>query len=438
MSQQQDISRLKEQAISYCHSNDLLILNENSSEEVHAPITLSPYPFPSLAFQTSLLLQPHFNILSLNLPSHPLYTNLLEKVKLVDSFVRDLYDCINHASRFEFGVLRSDYMLDDDDNSLKQVELNTVSVSLFGLSPKVTEFHKLNHGNVPENNTLNLTCEAFKQTDALYRSTYNIGRTTAILMVVHEEERNVYDQGAFVATAGLPVLRKTFLELEQISITDETLIVDEYEISIVYWRTGYAPSHYQTCNNAWSIRRRIEQARAIKCPSISLQLTGMKKVQELLALNPSVLVDLDLPQDLANVFVEFYDPTIIVDLCKDKDALSKLVVKPQREGGGNNTYGEKIIDIKDGVKATPAAFVVMQLINSIKHSTTAIRDTVVVQFEGIPELGIYGVLLAEKIDDKWKVHANHTTGYLLRTKPTGENEGGVVHGVSFLDSPELY
>ena len=64
-----------------------------------------------------------------------------------------------------------------------------------------------------------------------------------------------------------------------------------------------------------------------------------------------------------------------------------------------------------------------------------------VQFEGVSELGIYGVLLAERTDGQrgaWKVHLNHEAGYLLRTKPVGENEGGVVHGVSFLDSPGIW
>lgn len=400
-------------------------------------MTLSPHPFPALAFQKSLLLQPHFNSLSVNLHSHPLYLNLLEKVKLVDSFVRDSHDCINYASRFEFGILRSDYML-DRCNNLKQVELNTFSVSLFGLSPKVTGFHKLENENVPENNALHLICDAFRQADALYRLTYNVHKATAILMMIHENERNLYDQNAFIEAVDLPVLRRTFSEMGQMSIIDELLSIDDYEISVVYWRTGYAPSHYQACDDAWKTRRRIEQSRAIKCPSIGMQLTGMKKVQELLALNPSILGDLNLPNDLKDVFTDFYDPANILDLCKDKDTLAKLVVKPQREGGGNNTYREKILDIMDSVKSTPDAYVVMQLIDSIKHLTTAIRDAKEVHFEGIAELGIYGVLLAERIDDGWKIHLNSTTGYLLRTKPAGENEGGVVHGVSFLDSPALY
>lgn len=432
------MSQLKERATLYCHANDLLILKEDGSEAVHAPMTLSPYPFPSLAFQASLSLQPHFNSLSLGLAPHPLYLNLLEKVKLADSFVKDLYDCINHASKFEFGVLRSDYMLDKCNNSLKQVELNTISVSLFGLSPKVTKFHRLDHANVPENNALDLICGAFRQADKLYKLTYNVDKATTILMIVHEKERNIHDQNAFAKTVGLPVLRRTFSELGRMSVIDETLVVDDHEVSIVYWRTGYAPSHYQICNDAWSVRRRIERSRAIKCPSINAQLVGMKKVQELLALNPSILVDLNLPKDLADVFTQFYDPTSITDLCKDKDVLPQLIVKPQREGGGNNTYGEKIIDIKDDVESIPDAYVIMQLIDAIKHHAVAIRDTKVVQFEGIAELGIYGVLLAEKTDGGWETHSNLTTGYLLRTKPAGEDEGGVVHGVSFLDSPDLY
>ena len=117
-------------------------------------------------------------------------------------------------------------------------------------------------------------------------------------MVVHEEERNIYDQKAFIAASRVsPFCVRLSPSLTHVSI-GETLAIDGYEISIVYWRTGYAPAHYQTCNDAWGIRARIEQSRAIKCPSINLQLTGMKKVQELLALNPAMLADLNVSEDL--------------------------------------------------------------------------------------------------------------------------------------------
>ena len=167
-----DVSLFKEIAISYCYANDLLILKEDNSEKVHAPMTLCPYPFPYAAFQDSPCFNLDFNLLSLNLPSHPLYRDLLERVKWVDSFVNDLYACANHESRFEFGVLRSDYLEEETSAALKQVELNTVSVSLFGLSPKVTGFHGLRHKDVRENDALNVISEAFRQANELYKQTY--------------------------------------------------------------------------------------------------------------------------------------------------------------------------------------------------------------------------------------------------------------------------
>lgn len=57
--------------------------------------------------------------------------------------------------------------------------------------------------------------------------------------------------------------------------------IDEKEIAVAYFRTGYIPSNY--VDNSYEGWLLIEKSAAIKCPNIDLQLVTFKKVQEALA-----------------------------------------------------------------------------------------------------------------------------------------------------------
>lgn len=60
------------------------------------------------------------------------------------------------------------------------------------------------------------------------------------------------------------------------------LIVNNYTVSVVYYRCGYEPGQYHT-KKEWNARLLIERSLAIKCPSIQYHLAGTKKVQQTLA-----------------------------------------------------------------------------------------------------------------------------------------------------------
>lgn len=57
---------------------------------------------------------------------------------------------------------------------------------------------------------------------------------------------------------------------------------DDFEVAVVYFRSGYEPDHYVT-QGEWDARLMIERSLAIKCPSIQYHLAGTKKVQQELA-----------------------------------------------------------------------------------------------------------------------------------------------------------
>jgi hypothetical protein len=116
--------------------------------------------------------------------------------------------------------------------------------------------------------------------------------------VVQSPERNIFDQRHLeyqlkISASPIPVFRLPFADiLSQTSIADtpkRQLLYHSpsnpsktFEVSVVYFRAGYGPSDYPN-EAAWKARLHIERSNAIKCPTILTQLSGAKKVQQVLA-----------------------------------------------------------------------------------------------------------------------------------------------------------
>ena len=116
------------------------------------------------------------------------------------------------------------------------------------------------------------------------------------------------------------------------------------------------------------------------------------------------------------------------------------MLKPQREGGGNNIYGLKIPpfikSLGDDSKKY-RGYILMALIEPPALRNSIFRNGDVKSGEVIGELGIYGVCL-------WRgghgqkggpdILANWEAGHLLRTKGRESEEGGVAAGFGAVDS----
>jgi glutathione synthase len=115
----------------------------------------------------------------------------------------------------------------------------------------------------------------------------------------------------------------------------------------------------------------------------------------------------------------------------------KYVLKPQREGGGNNIYRS---DIPGFLKSLPNvshynAYILMELIQPPPLSNSIIREGKVITGPVIGELGVYGTIVWH---EDGRTIQNEMAGWLLRTKGKGVNEGGVAAGFGCVDSVCLY
>lgn len=246
------------------------------------------------------------------------------------------------------------------------------------------------------------------------------------------------------------------------------------EISVVYFRSGYTPTDYPT-SREWSTRLLLERSLAIKCPSIALQLSGAKKIQQVLAapgllsrflsvgttsshLSPPPTSSL-FPADAAQLLTSFTalypldtSPAGESALTLVHSAPERFVLKPQREGGGNNVYRNDIppyltaLATKDVGKASGEplereGYILMDLIEPPEGAECIMvraGEATGERKEVVSELGVFGVALFRRAEGGGaEVLVNETVGHLLRTKGKESDEGGVAVGFSVIDSPLL-
>jgi glutathione synthetase len=285
-----------------------------------------------------------------------------------------------------------------------------------------------------------------------------------ILFLVQYPERNIFDQRHLeyeleMADAKMPVFRLAFADVLKhttLANTSKRQLVyhaphnpgKTYEVAVVYFRCGYGPSDYPD-ESAWKARLQIESSNAIKCPSVLSQLAGAKKVQQVLATptnsTTSILKrfmkdsDNSVISNIQKTFTNIYplDDTPAGlqarKLALDSELCKGYVLKPQREGGGNNTYRSAIPPfLKSLPESHWKSFILMEIITPPPVHNMILRNGVVEKGGVICELGIYGTCLWSQ--QSGKILLNQEAGYLLRTKGDKSEEGGVAAGFGAMDS----
>ncbi|CAN4108692.1 unnamed protein product [Withania somnifera] len=457
------LQNLAYDALVWCSLRGLVVGDRNSERSgtvpgvgmVHAPVALLPISFPESHWKQACEVAPIFNELVDRVSQDGEFLQQsLSRTKQVDPFTSRLLEIhskmleINKIEEIRLGLHRSDYMLDEQTKLLLQIELNTISSSFPGLSCLVSELHRsltqqykehieLDPNRIPTNNAVNHFAEA------LAKAWNEYGDPRAVvLFVVQTEERNMYDQLWLSASLRerlqVTTIRKTLAEIDAHGELqqDGTLAVDGQAVAVIYFRAGYAPSDYHS-ESEWTARLLMEQSRAVKCPSISYHLAGTKKIQQELA-KPNVLERfMENKDDIAKLRKCFAGLWSLDESDTVKDAIERpglYVMKPQREGGGNNIYGEDVREAllklqKEGTGSDSAYILMQRIFPNVSHSIL-MREGIPHKEQTISELGIYGSYLRNKTE----VLINQQSGYLMRTKVSTSNEGGVAAGFAVLDS----
>lgn len=434
---------------------------ENFNPDVlqFVPFTLTPSPFPRQEFEKVVDLQATWNELMHAVANDDefLRKTLSSTIK-VDDFTAKLYEIYEntrpHKGSISLALTRSDYLPHCfESNALKLVEINTIASSFGALTPIIRQVHQyilgeVNQGSktkdLPENNCLKGLADGIIRAWEMYGS-----RNAVVLFVVEEVTYNICDQRILeyeIRKSNVRVIRKTLgeIQIEGDLNKDSELLVDGELVSVVYFRAGYEPSHYPS-NVQWKARALIEKSRAVKCPNISYHLAGTKKVQQVLA-HPETLrrffTDEAKIQAIKSVCTGIYS----LDKDDDNEAIvkeakthpDKFVLKPQREGGGNNVYGKDIPKALEELSADElSAYILMDRICPPLARGYILRPGTQISTQPsdlISELGIFGVV----IGTKEKILYNAQVGHNFRAKLAASNETGVNAGLGALDSPYLF
>ncbi|CAC5392006.1 GSS [Mytilus coruscus] len=412
----------------------------------HGPFTLFPSKIPSKILSQAKEAQKDFNLMMHRVAhDHDFLYQSLKNVIKVDEFTKhlwDIYDTVRKEGPAQtkcLGLFRNDYMMDTggtnntniDNLKLKQIEFNTIASSFGGLVSQLRDVHRYSMTEADiEFKEENMPCNypAHGLAGGLVKGWESYGKQSAyVLFIVDKVERNRMDQlwlekEAFNINRHCKVIYSTFQDIGTNSVLNDSkeLFIDGKEIAVVYFRSGYSPDQYK-----------------------SQQLAGTKKIQQELARPGAVERFISDP-----VAVDRVRQTFIGQYSLDKGSEGdevieraikeprKFVVKPQREGGGNNLYDEQIPDFLKENKDSDerSAYIIMERIFPFVQKNYLIKKGEELLLRNVVnEIGIYGVLIGSETD----ILKNEEIGHLVRTKSEDSNEGGVVVGFSVIDSPYL-
>ncbi|KAF5588015.1 glutathione synthetase [Fusarium pseudocircinatum] len=458
---------------------------------INVPVTLFPSPFPKQCFAQGKAVQKTYNELYASVSrDEEFLAQVVKEVSDGDEFIRNLWDVhtkVKTEGYTQASLFRSDYMVHQDTEAsksslqVKQVEFNTIASSFGGLSTHTSALHKylataeypildnsITQGSLdlPENASTRGLAAGIVKAYNIYPDS-ELGHQKCVIFLVQDGERNIFDQRHLEyqissSSSSIPVFRLPYSQILQHSKIADTskrqllyLLPRNpskiYEVAVIYMRSGYGPSDYPD-QRAWEARCHLERSNAIKCPSVLTQLAGTKKVQQILAtprpstessaLSRFIRDDTDEAAELWRTFTNIYPmDSSDAGLEARKKALDpkicqNYVLKPQREGGGNNIYRGAIPDFLRSVPESHwGSYILMELITPPPVNNIILRNGNLEQGGVICELGIYGTCIWDQ--STGKVHHNEEAGYLLRTKGDKSEEGGVAAGFGCMDSCAL-
>lgn len=276
-------------------------------------------------------------------------------------------------------------------------------------------------------------------------------------MVVQKNEDNVYDQHLLevaLQKLGLRTVRRNFEQLSnQLSTGDgQRLMLDGVgAVDVVYLRAGYQYSDYCApelnesicCHTLSQTRLFIEQHHVAVNATISQQLATSKSMQMLLTMMPAEDyarwgLSLEEAQLVKSVLAEMKPiNSATIEWFKTQATKHEWVLKNQGEGGGHCVFGEDITDKLSQINPQEYdAWALMQRLYPHEREvpTVAVRDAEQTLVEDlVSEIGLFTAYFNGEPATQLDGYA----GYLIRSKPASENEGGIHSGKGILDSLTL-
>ncbi|WP_334022294.1 glutathione synthase [Alteromonas sp. S015] len=368
-------------------------------------------------------------------------------------------------------LMRTDFM-HDRVHGVKVIEFNGIAAGMAPFGQRASELHAYvktqwpdtysqfieANGSKPVNNIgLEQMALGISRAAKDIKTHFNEVGQAVFVMVVQENEDNVYDQHLLeleLNKYGVKTLRRTFEQLNgELSSGENGRLVLEGQIGVdvVYLRAGYQFEDYCApeldedicCHTLSQVRLFMEQHYVAINATISQQLATSKSIQLSLTQMPEVeyqrwglnLKEAKLVKNVLTDMKPLNRATIAWFNSHAKK--SEWVLKNQGEGGGHCIFGD---DITKKLLEIPAkdhnAWTFMKRIfpHERENATLAIRNAEQTPINDlVSEIGLFSVFYKGQPATEFEGYA----GYLIRSKPASENEGGIHSGMGILDSLAL-
>ncbi|MGF1837404.1 glutathione synthase [Vibrio atlanticus] len=445
----------------------------------HCPFSIAPMTMEREVYEHLLKVTPLITKLISNVSEdHDFLQSSLSDMAKADPFFGRLMELHQQAhgsaderlnpARQPLLLMRTDFM-DDRQHGAKVIEFNGIAAGMAPFGQKATEFHDYMQNQWPEtyqiwledksatpaeNQGLTQLAYGIATSARKVRADFNDSDKPTFLMVVQKNEDNVYDQHLLeieLQKQGVRTVRRTFEQLScQLSSGDDQrlLLQDVGAVDVVYLRAGYQYSDYWApelnesvcCHTLSQTRVFMEQHHVAMNATISQQLATSKTMQMLLTMMPaseyarwgltleeaelvkSVLADM---KPITSESIEWFNTQA------DKQ---EWVLKNQGEGGGHCVFGDDISEQLSQLKPEEYdAWALMQRLYPHERDvpTIAVRDTQqTLVTDLVSEVGLFTAYYQGKPVTELEGYA----GYLIRSKPASENEGGIHSGKGILDS----
>lgn len=437
---------LAQEALEFVMAHGLVRYRKDGSVG-HLPFTLHPWQTPTGFYRHGQRVSPLYNRLYHAVSQNRAFLDEhLSPSRQVDPFIQGLYSCLppEPIEKPWLYLSRHDFMPAITPQGIlpKQVETNLMAASLGYASQKVNAaIRYLYHGSDLGRATLphrggSTICKGLAQA---FRHLAKAGEI--ILFLVPPGEVNAFDQRAMQAELileyDIPVLRTTLDELgEKGQIVDGKVVFQGKSVAIAYFRAGYSPDHYLK-SQAWAGRKLLEHSHTVSIPSVTIQLANTKKIQQVLS-SRETLEQFVPAQEAAQLLETMVTMAPVAEARQQAlDEPEKWVLKPSREGGGNNYFGQEMVEhLRQLDESQAQAYILMEAIRQSPFRAVRLVEEKVVDGPCFTELGHFSYAL-------WEPGATEpvfedTEGYLLRTKDEKNREGLVLGGFSFLDTAAVF
>uniref|UniRef100_A0A183C365 Glutathione synthetase n=1 Tax=Globodera pallida TaxID=36090 RepID=A0A183C365_GLOPA len=475
-----DIQALVDDAIDWAHNVFIIMRTPahygRSDVAQFAPFTLFPSPFPRKFYDQAMAVQKAMSLLYFRIACDfdflkMAYKDVIQSDKSVRQFMELLEEIKKEGIKQPLALFlqRSDYMIhesyDEQTNKqkleLKQIEVNGASIGTACLSQQVRLLHKrvLQKAGVsdafiesvlPEN-------QSSKEMDRMiYQAWLTYGDPNAIILFMDGKKSSWhfvqshehYELERLTNGKAKIVHLDCNSEFKNLTMDEDfTLRLDGRPVAVAYKNMIFLG--YTSTPEEYHYIRMIERSKAIKVSSLFLEFSTSKKVQQLLAMpgmverffpDPS---EAQMVADIRNTFAKLWGLENDNEQTRRviEDAIAhpeRYVLKPNKEGGGKNFWGQDIADkLKTFTQTERAAHILMERLNPLSTKNFLVRPNKETLFSDVVnEIGIYGFIFGN-LEDGTVVHYEQN-GHVIRSKLADKNEGGISAGSGAIDSPYLY